>query len=366
MLPLAALSLAIWIFLLFGHGRFWQAGPTLAPATPAETPPVTILVPARDEAPTIARALTSLLAQSYAGGLRVILIDDQSRDGTADTASLIADPRLTILRGTERPPGWSGKLWALHQGIEAATTDLLLFTDADIEHQPGHLATLVAKLTGDKLDLVSEMVALNCDSAAERALVPAFVYFFALLYPFDQVNDPASRTAAAAGGTVLIRADALRRIGGLHAMRGALIDDVTLAARVKASGRIWLGHSALATSIRPYPHPGDIWRMIARTAYTQLRSSPLLLGGTVLGLTLVFLVPPLATLFGHGAAWVVGALAWLAMTASYVPTLRRFGQSPPWAAALPLTALFYMAATVGSALDHYSGRGVMWKRRSYT
>jgi hopene-associated glycosyltransferase HpnB len=366
MLSLAALSLATWIFLLVGHGRFWQAGPTLAPATPADSPPVTILVPARDEAPTIARALTSLLAQTYAGELRVILIDDQSRDGTADAASLIADPRLTILRGTERPPGWSGKLWALNQGIEAATTDLLLLTDADIEHAPAHLATLVAKLTAEHLDLVSEMVALNCASPAERALVPAFVYFFALLYPFDQVNDPGARTAAAAGGTMLIRAETLRRIGGLAAMRGALIDDVTLATRIKATGRIWLGHSALAASIRPYPHPGDIWRMIARTAYTQLKFSPLLLAGTVLGLALVFLIPPLATLFGHGAAWFVGLLAWVAMAASYVPTLRRFGQSPLWSAALPLTAAFYTAATVGSALDHYSGRGVMWKRRSYT
>lgn len=366
MLPLAALSLAIWVFLLTGRGRFWQAGPSLAPALPAEAPPVTVIVPARDEAATIARALRSLLAQEYAGDFRVILVDDQSRDGTADAASLIADPRLTIITGTERPPGWSGKLWALNQGVAATSTDLLLFTDADIEHQPAHLATLVAKLTGDKLDLVSEMVALNCQSLAERFLVPAFVYFFALLYPFDQVNDPASPTAAAAGGTVLLRAEALARIGGLANMRAALIDDVTLAKNIKRGGKIWLGHSQLAASIRAYPGPGDVWRMVTRTAFTQLNHSMLLLGGTVLGMGLVWLVPPLAAMFGHGLAWFVGLLAYGAMIASFLPTLRRFGQNEAWAVLLPATAAFYTAATIASAFDHISGRGVMWKRRSYT
>ncbi len=366
MLPLAALSLAVWVYLLLGHGRFWQSGPSLAQAVPASAPPVTILVPARDEAPTIARALRSLLAQTYPGLFRVVLVDDQSRDGTADTASLIGDPRLTILRGTERPPGWSGKLWALQQGIAASDTGLLLLTDADIEHQPGHLATLVAKLTADKLDLVSEMVALNCQSFAERALVPAFVFFFTLLYPFEQVNDAASPLAAAAGGTVLIRAEALRRIGGLEAIRGALIDDVALAARIKQGGKIWLGHSRLAASIRPYPHAADIWRMVARTAYVQLKFSPLLLAGTVLGMGLVWLVPPAAALFAPGLARLAGLLGWAALSASYVPTLRRFGLSPLWAPFLPLVAMFYTAATVASAADHLSGRGVMWKRRSYT
>jgi hopene-associated glycosyltransferase HpnB len=366
MLPLAALSLAIWVYLLAGHGRFWQSGPTLRPATPPHAPAVTIIIPARDEAPTIARALRSLLAQTYAGPFRIILVDDQSRDGTADAASMLADSRLTIVRGTERPPGWSGKLWALNQGVQAATSDLLLFTDADIEHAPAHLATLVAKLTADGCDLVSEMVALSTHSLAERALVPAFVFFFALLYPFDRVNDPASPTAAAAGGTVLLRADALARIGGLESIRGALIDDVALATKIKRVGKIWLGHSAQATSIRPYPHPADIWRMISRTAYTQLRHSPLLLAGTVLGMIVVWLVPPLATLFGHGAARFAGLLGWIALSASYVPTLRRFRASLLWAPALPLVAVFYTAATIASAADHITGRGVMWKRRSYT
>ncbi len=366
MLSLAGLSLAIWVFLLFGHGRFWQNGPMLAPALPAEAPPVTIVIPARDEEASIGRCLKSLLSQDYPGELRIELVNDGSRDGTGAVAREFVDPRLVIIDGAERPPGWSGKLWALQQGIEVSATPLLLLTDADIEHKPQHVATLVAKLQADKLDMVSEMVALNCESLAERALVPAFVFFFALLYPFALVNDAGSRVAAAAGGTVLIRAKALARIGGLAAMRGALIDDVTLATRVKQSGRIWLGHSRLASSIRPYPHAADVWRMVARTAYVQLRFSPLLLLGTVLGMAVVYLVPPLATVFGHGASRWAGALAWLAMAVAFAPTLRRFGLSLAWAAFLPLTALFYTAATVGSAADHMRGRGVMWKRRSYT
>ena len=271
MLLIAALSLAIWVYLLLGHGGFWQAGPALAPKIPAlPAPPLAIIVPARDEAACIGRALRSLLAQDYPGRLRIILVDDGSQDGTAEIATAIADPRLTIISGAERPVGWSGKLWALHQGIQAAgPTELLLLTDADIEHHPAHAATLAAKAQSGGLDLVSEMVALNCDSWPERALIPAFVFFFALLYPFDLVNDPGSRTAAAAGGTILIRATALARIGGLAAMRGALIDDVTLAGLVKKDGRIWLGHSRLAASIRPYPHVADIWRMVTRTAFVS-------------------------------------------------------------------------------------------------
>jgi hopene-associated glycosyltransferase HpnB len=366
MLSLAALSLAIWIYLLLGHGRFWQSGPILPPAVPADAPPVTVIIPARDEAASITRCLKSLFLQNYPGDFRIILVDDGSRDGTGEAARALADPRLRIIDGAERPPGWSGKLWALQQGIAAAETPLLLLSDADIEHAPQHVSTLVAKLQSDRLDMVSEMVALNCESLAERALVPAFVFFFALLYPFALVNDPGSRTAAAAGGTVLIRADALARAGGLEAMRGALIDDVTLATRVKQRGRIWLGHSRLAASIRPYPHAADIWRMVARTAYVQLRFSPLLLAGTVAGMVLVYLVPPAAALFAHGPARWAGLLAWIAMGVAFAPTLRRFRISLAWAAFLPLTALFYTAATVGSAADHMQGRGVMWKRRSYT
>lgn len=388
----AALALGAWAYLLAGHGRFWQSGPALVPARPVpapgrgaglpdadgpdagtpapsaravDAPDVDVVVPARDEAEGIGAALASLLAQDYPGRLRVVVVDDASTDGTGAIARGFADPRLLVLDARPRPPGWSGKLWAVAQGVAHTRADLVLLTDADIVHDPAHVSTLVAKAQRDGLDLVSEMVELRCHSAAERALVPAFVFFFQLLYPFARVNDPASRTAAAAGGTVLLRRHALARIGGIEAVRDALIDDVALARAVKRDGRIWLGHSRLARSIRPYPGAADVWRMVARTAYVQLRFSPVLLAGTVLGMGLVWLAPPALALFGHGAARGMGALAWLGATVSYVPTLRRFRQSPLWALALPLVACFYTAATLGSALDHHRGRGVRWKRRAY-
>jgi len=270
-----------------------------------------------------------------------------------------------VIHGAPRPPGWSGKLWAVAQGVERCTADLILLTDADIVHDPEHVATLVAKAEAGRLDLVSEMVELRAESLAERALVPAFVFFFQLLYPFARVNDPASATAAAAGGTMLVRRAALERIGGIASLRGALIDDVTLAARIKRGGPIYLGHSRLARSLRPYPEAADIWRMVARTAYVQLRFSPLLLLGTVLGLAVIWLAPPLLTLLAAGPGRWMAALAWAGSAASYLPTLRRFRQSPLWALALPGIALFYMAATIGAALDHHRGRGVVWKSRAY-
>lgn len=370
MIFLSALSLAIWIYLLAGHGYFWRDGPSLAPPPPLsprghDWPAVTVVVPARNEAETIFRALRSLLAQDYAGKLRVVLVDDLSSDGTSAIAGNFDDQRLTVLRGAAHPPGWSGKLWALHQGIATTRDEILLLTDADIEHAPAHLTTLVAKMRADRLDMVSEMVALHCQSPAEHALVPAFVFFFQLLYPFAWVNDASNPVAAAAGGTVLIRAAALHRIGGLEAIRGALIDDVTLARRVKAGGRIFLGHSRLATSIRPYETAGDVWRMVARCAFVQLEYSPLKLAGTVAGMVLVWLVPPLSALFGHGLASLLGFAAWAAMIAAYLPTLRRFRLTPAWAVCLPAVTVFYTAATLGSALDHYRGRGVIWKQRAY-
>lgn len=369
MRAVAALSLLSWVYLLFGHGRFWHSGPTLAPARPAHAPPVDVVIPARDEAESIEATLRSLLAQDYPGPLHVIVVDDGSMDGTGDIARGVAESaravRVTVVTGEKRPPGWSGKLWALQEGIARSTADLLLLTDADIVHDPAHVATLVAKAERDRLDLVSEMVELRAASPAERALVPAFVFFFQLLYPFARVNDGRSGTAAAAGGTILVRRAALDRVGGIASLRGALIDDVTLASRVKPGGTIYLGHSALARSLRPYPGAADIWRMVARTAYVQLRFSPALLGGTVLGLGLVFLAPPALALFGRGPTRTMATLAWAGSTLSYVPTLRRFRQSPLWALALPAIASFYMAATVGSALDHHRGRGVVWKRRAY-
>jgi hopene-associated glycosyltransferase HpnB len=366
MIVLSVLALLAWLYLALLHARFWQSGPVLAPAVPGAAPAVAVIVPARDEAGTIAAALTSLASQEYAGPVHVVMVDDGSGDGTGAIARRLLTDRLSVLDGAARPPGWAGKLWAVQQGVAATAEPWLLLTDADIVHDPAHLATLMAQAERSGADLVSEMVALNCASPAERLLIPAFVYLFQLLYPFQRVNDPRSRVAAAAGGTVLLRRAALERIGGIAAIRGALIDDVALAAAVKRGGRIWLGHGALARSIRPYPDAADIWRMVARSAYVQLRCSPLLLAGTMLGLALVFVMPPLAAFAGHGVARWLGVAAWAMMAATFLPTLRRFRLAPARAVLLPVAAIFYMAATLGSALAHHRGHGVVWKRRAYT
>lgn len=363
-MALAVVAVAAWIYLLCARGRFWQGGPVLPARHSEQQPRVAVIVPARDEAPFVARTLASLLAQQY-GALRVILVDDGSTDGTGAIARQIGDPRLEVLAGQPPPPGWSGKLWAIAQGIAASDAEFVLLTDADIAHEPGHLTSLVAQAEAGRCDLVSEMVRLNCTSPAERLLVPAFVYFFQLLYPFAWVNDAARATAAAAGGSVLLRRDALQRIGGIAAIRGALIDDVALARAVKRGGKIWLGHSTLARSLRPYPGAGDIWRMIARSAFVQLRYSWMRVTRTAVAMTLVFVVPPLLAVFGSGIARWFGLLAWIAEGASFVPTLRRFGLSPMRAPLLPLIALFYTAATIGSALQHTFGGGLAWKRRLY-
>jgi hopene-associated glycosyltransferase HpnB len=366
---LTLLALVIWCGLILFHGRYWQSGPILPPVAEGLTlPPVDIVVPARDEAPSIAAAIGSLTRQALPA-VRVILVDDGSTDGTAALAAAAAAGAphpLTIVPGAPKPPGWSGKLWAVSQGLAVTTADLVLLTDADITHEPDHLARLVARAEAEDLDLVSEMVLLHCESLAERALVPAFVYFFQLLYPFAQVADPRRRMAGAAGGTVLVRRRALDRIGGIAAVRGALIDDVALGRAVKHSGgRIWLGHTNRARSIRLYPEFRDIWAMIARTAYVQLGFSPVKLAGTVLGMLLVWLLPPAAAIFGHGLARWFGLAAWVLMAGSFLPSMRRYRLSPVWSLFLPLIALFYMAATVGSALNHMRGRSVMWKNRVY-
>jgi len=360
---IAFISLLIWLYLFFAHGGFWQSAPELPPAVPAAFPDVDIIIPARDEAETIGQVIASLLAQDYAGAFRVILVDDNSTDGTAALAGTA--PNLTIVTGGAKPPGWTGKLWALAQGVEVSTAPVLLFADADIIHDNRHLSALVARLLSPRVDMVSEMVRLNCDSLAERALVPAFVYFFQMLYPFARVNDPLSPTAAAAGGTVLIRREALARIGGIAAIKTALIDDVSLAREVKKYGPVYLGHSGLAASIRPYPYFADIWRMVSRTAFTQLRYSAVMLVGTLLGLALVWLVPAWEIVFGHGWRFLFGLAAFALAAASYMPTLTRYRRSRLWAIALPAIALFYMAATIGSALNFWTGTGASWKNRAY-
>jgi hopene-associated glycosyltransferase HpnB len=386
---IALSSLCIWIYLFFLHGRFWLSGPELLAASPAETPDVDVIIPARDEAETIGRVVVSLLAQEYAGRLRIILIDDGSSDGTAEIARAAASAAaasrtavsadtasagagswangssLQVIAGQPKPTGWSGKLWAVSQGVARAEAPVLLLADADIVHHPRHLATLVARLNEPRVDMVSEMVRLNCSSLAERSLVPAFVYFFQMLYPFARVNDPRSKLAAAAGGTVLIRREALDRIGGIASIKGALIDDVTLAKSVKRGGAIYLGHSGLAASIRRYPAVVDIWNMITRTAFTQLHYSAAMLALTLVGLTLVWWVPIGAALLSHGWQRWCGLAAFVLGGASFVPTLMRYKRSGLWSLALPLIALFYMAATLSSALNYWRGSGARWKNRDY-
>jgi len=363
-LPLIAfLALLTWLYLFFAHGRFWESTPELPPAVPSAFPDVDIIIPARDEAATIGPVIASLLAQDYAGNFRVILVDDNSTDGTAARAGVA--PNLTILTGAPKPAGWSGKLWALAQGVAASNAEVILFADADITHDPRHLSALVARLIHPRVDMVSEMVRLNCMSFSERFLIPAFVYFFQMLYPFSKVNDSLSATAAAAGGTVLIRREALARLGGLEKIKSALIDDVSLAREAKKYGPIYLGHSGLATSIRPYPNPSDIWAMITRTAFTQLNYSAFILVGTILGLALVWLVAPYEVAFGHGWRFCAGLAASVLAILSYFPTLKRYGQPKAFALALPFIALFYMAATLASALHYWRGTGAKWKNRAY-
>ncbi|GBR15688.1 glycosyltransferase [Asaia spathodeae] len=374
---MAVSALAAWGKLLFAHGRFWRTGTRLTPVNTVSAsvwPDVAVVVPARDEAESIQPCLATLLQQDYKGRLSVIVVDDGSTDGTGDLARQVPDPhgRLTVVTGRERPEGWSGKLWAVHQGEMVAREKVdadgfILLTDADILHSALHLETLVEKAQRDGLDMVSEMVVLNCESAAERLLVPAFVYFFAMLYPFEKVNDPASEVAGAAGGTILVRRAMLERIGGVETVRGALIDDCSLASDIKrAGGKLYLGHSTLAWSIRPYRGAGDIWRMIARTAYVQLRYSPVILLCTIIGMGLVWLAPVYFALFGRGRVRVMGGASLFLAAVSFLPTLSRFKLSPLRALALPVVAAFYMAATIGSAVDHHRGRGVQWKSRFYT
>jgi hopene-associated glycosyltransferase HpnB len=372
-LGLAALSLAIWLYLLLFRGFFWSVRLPVPAAAPARWPSVVAVVPARNEAAVVGEAVSSLLAQDYPGRFAIVLVDDHSEDGTAAIARAAAgrggnSERLTVTGAEPLPKGWTGKLWALAEGVRyveeaGEPPDLFLFTDADIAHHPSNLAELVARLDAEQRDLVSLMVRLNCQSWAERLMIPAFVFFFAMLYPFAWSNDPRRRTAAAAGGCVLLRRSAYRRIGGFAALSGALIDDCALARAVKESGgAIWLGLTQWTRSLRPYPGIGDIWRMVARTAYAQLSYSPLLLAGTVLGLAVTYLVPPVLAFAGGATGWLAAA-AWAAMGLSYLPMVLFYGLSPLWAPLLPATALVYLAATLDSARRYWQGAGGEWKGR---
>ena len=337
-------------------------------------------MPARNEADVIGRALASLLRQDYRGPLDVILVDDHSDDGTAEAAAVAAGDsgrgeRLHLVRARPLPAGWSGKLWALSEGLAGAQESVpgaryLWLTDADIEHQPATLGHLVAKAEAERLDLVSLMVALSCEGAWERLLIPPFVFFFQKLYPFAWVEDPRRRTAAAAGGCILVSSARLAAAGGLAKIKDALIDDCALARLIKnpaVGGSLWLGLATESRSIRPYEGLAPIWRMVARSAYTQLGHSPLLLAATLVGMALVYLAPPLLALGAplHGQPWpaLAGLAAWALMALAVWPTLRLYRQ-PPWLAPLlPLAALLYGAMTFDSALRHWRGRGGAWKGR---
>lgn len=380
---LTLLPLLAWVYLLAFHGGFWRSDQHFVPSRiprPAQWPAVAAIVPARNEEETIAAVLRSLLAQDYPGPMQIILLDDRSTDATAAQArsAIAAQPsadRAIMLTGEPLPAGWAGKLWAQQQGIALAVsrqpdTQFYFFSDADIAHTPDTLRALVAKAESSHRDLVSLMARLNCRSPWEKLLIPAFIFFFQKLYPFARANDDASRMAAAAGGCVLIRRSMLERIGGLAALRGALIDDCTLAKLVKrAGGKLWLGLTDTSRSLRVYDDLRPIWMMVARSAFTQLRYSAWLLAGTVLGMTLIYLLPPLLILAYplHGQASVVAlALATLLLMAfAYRPTIAYFALPPGWALTLPAAAFLYMAMTLDSARRYWFGSGSHWKGRDY-
>ncbi|MFI1486928.1 glycosyltransferase [Streptomyces sp. NPDC020747] len=372
-------SLAAWLWLLLGQGFFWRTDMRLPPRRePDDWPSVCVVVPARDEAAVLPDSLPSLLAQDYPGRAEIFLVDDGSSDGTGELARELAVRHgglpLTVGSPGEPPAGWTGKLWAVRHGMglaRARAPEYLLLTDADIAHAPDSLRELVAAAHGGGFDLVSQMARLRVESVWERLVVPAFVYFFAQLYPFRWIAVKGSRTAAAAGGCVLLRTEAAERARIPDAVRHAVIDDVAVARAVKGSGgHIWLGLAEHVDSVRPYPRLHDLWRMVSRSAYAQLRHNPLVLAGTVAGLAGVYLVPPVALCVGLAAgnagAAVAGGLAWLLMTVTYLPMLRYYRQ-PLWLApSLPVTALLYLLMTVDSAVQHYRGRGAAWKGRTYT
>ncbi|MBS9390065.1 MAG: glycosyltransferase [Dolichospermum sp. WA123] len=382
-LSLTLLSLVIWIFLLLFWGQFWRVNHQLEANKDKDIdnnilPTVCVIIPARNEADVIPVSLRSLLLQDYPGNFTIFLVDDQSSDGTANVAQQVAyaldkTPQLQIVTSTSLPPGWTGKLWAMEQGLQIASTltpDYFLLTDADIEHDPSNLRRLVAKAEAQKLDLVSIMVRLRCQSFWEQLLIPAFVFFFQKLYPFSWVNNPKKATAAAAGGCILIHSEALNRIGGLQIIRQALIDDCSLAKAVKSTnGKIWLGLSTLTYSLRPYDSLKTIWDMVARSAYTQLNYSPFLLIGSLLGMTLVYLLPPIAIIFGLVLGnWIITLISfigYLLMTFAYFPIIRFYKCSPVFAFSLPIIAFLYTSMTIDSALQHWQGRGGAWKGRVY-
>jgi len=373
------LSLAVWIYLLSARGGFWRAAQRDVPqaamrAVEEPWPHVVAVIPARNETPVLAHSIASLCRQNYAGTFAVVLVDDQSEDGTATAAREAADAcgaaqRLTVIAGSATPAGWTGKLWALEQGVRYTQRlmpppDFVLLTDADIVYADDALTGLVARARAGGLALTSLMVKLRCENVAERALIPAFIFFFQMLYPFAWVNRPERRLAAAAGGCMLVQRAVLHASGGLDAIRAELIDDCALARQIKRRGPIWLGMTDAVRSIRAYPHVDDIRSMVARSAYTQLRCSPVLLLGTVAAMAVTFWAPPLLAVFASGWPRVFGIAAWAAMSVALQPILRFYRVSSWWGALLPAIAAMYAWFTVDSAFQYWRGRGGMWKGRA--
>ena len=370
---LAIVCVLVWLYLICGRGGFWLGRVRDTGREKPELdrwPVVVAVIPARNESQYIAASVTSLLRQEYTGLFSIIVVDDDSSDGTAATAThaaqVIRDRPLTVVRSKGPPLGWTGKLWALKQGIAAAETlqpEYLLLTDADIVHAPDTLAWLIKQSSAGRFVLTSLMAKLRCESLVERIHVPAFIYFFQMLFPFSRICRPNSNVAGAAGGCMLIRADALARAGGIASIRSALIDDCSLAAKLKAIGPIWLGLTDRVRSIRPYNTLPDIKQMISRSAYAQLRYSPLLLTAMTAGMILTFIASPLLTIFATGVPRFLGIVAWFAMALSFAPTLRFYRQSLLWSFALPGIALLYLYYTFNSAYQYVRGRGGQWKGR---
>ena len=377
------LSLAIWLFLLIFWGGFWRSNQYIDQQYGEldHYPTVGIIVPARNEASVIEQSLKSLLTQKYSGEFSIILIDDNSCDRTSEIAHNTASrlnqrEKLTVIAGKPLLPGWKGKLWALNQGIEYANQqtpvpDYFLLTDADIAHHPENLNQLVTKAKTENIDLVSLMVLLRCSSFWEKLLIPAFVFFFQKLYPFAWVNNPQKSIAAAAGGCILISSKSLQKVGGIEVIKAALIDDCSLAKAIKSQNdNIWLGLTKQTISLRPYESLKTIWDTIARTAFTQLNYSVLLLMGTLIGMIIVYMTFISGLVWGiqtHNLRLITIAIStWLLMTVAYIPTIKLYRLRIFWALSLPGVALLYTLMTADSAIKYYQGKGGAWKGRTYS
>ncbi|HEX2666098.1 MAG TPA: glycosyltransferase [Candidatus Acidoferrum sp.] len=371
---LAAIPFAIWLYLLFARGNFWQVNEDSSkPNRPKRWPRVVVIVPARDEAGTISRSVSCLAKQDYPGESSVVVVDDHSSDGTAELARKAAEESgaaraVTVRSASELPPDWTGKMWATNEGLAAArdsSPEYFWLTDADIEHAPDTLRRLVCRAEKDSLDLTSLMVFLPVETLPERLLIPPFLYFFLMLYPPNWVADPKAPTAAAAGGSILLRREALERIGGVAAVKSEIIDDCALAAAVKKSGgKIWLGLTRASVSLRRYTHFGQIRDLIARAAFAELRYSSLWLLASLAALFVVYLLPWVLFFAYPGEAWLLVDTTVALMAASFVTTVKFYGLSWLWALTLPVAVLFYAYATCVSAVRYWLGRGGQWKGRA--